>query len=107
MAIKAAPTLKVHSGSESKSYTSLPADINAITIRPGYASGAAPHDMDTVPLRPRQIIVHDTGNLKLSYDDDDTITDTIPILAVPTYLNVQPYKIWTTGTTVTNITIIW
>lgn len=103
----AAPTLKVHSGSESKSYTAVTADIDLIDVRPGKASSTAPHDMDNAPLRPRQIIVHVTGNIKVSYDDDDTIHDTIPILAVPTYLNIQPTKIWNTGTTATKFTIIW
>ena len=101
------PSLKTHSGTETKSYTSISGDIDCETVRPGYASSTAPHDLDNARLPVRQVIVHDVGNLKVAYDDDDTITDTIPILAVPTYLAIQPRKIFNTGTTVTNITLVW
>ena len=101
------PSLKTHSGTETKSYTSIAADIDCVAVRPGLVATDAPHAFDNEEKRPRQVIVHDVGNLVVEYDDDGTITDTIPILVAPTYLAIQPRKIESTNTTVTNITLVW
>ena len=103
------PSLKTNSGTESKSYTAAPAagDIDMTEERPGYASSVAPHNLDNVKLRPRMIVVHSVGNLIVAYDEDKTLTDTIPCLAVPCVLPIQPYWIIDTGTTVANLTAVW
>lgn len=91
---------RLHSGNATKSYTSVAADIDCITADPYNPKGAR------VERRPSQVIVWDSGNLIVEYDELATPTsDTIPVTG-PYTLNISPRKIKSTGT-VTKLTLVW
>jgi len=90
----------LHSANRTKTYTSIAADIDCISVDP-----AAP----TQGVKPVGIIVWDSGTLKVQYDDAGVaaMTDTIANIVAPIVLPISPRKIISSGTTVTKITILW
>lgn len=83
---------------ETYSPASLAADIDLVTGRPGYAT-------DARAMRPRMIVVWDTGDLVLEYRTG--VQDTVPVAVAGSMLPVQPTKLIASGTTVTSVTIGW
>ena len=93
-------TSGTYSGFVSKTYASISADTVMVTERPGYDLDGG----DRAEIYPRRVRVETAGDNKFEYHNGET--DTIAFTNFDKE-DIQFAKIINTGTTATNITVIW
>ena len=94
----ATPRDSTYNGWVSKSYATIDDDYDLVTVRPNYTA-------QTPQWLPKCIYVGGAGNLAVQYEDGTS--DTILGIVAGTILPISPRSIIDTGTTATNVTVIW
>ena len=73
----------------------------------GHVAQVAPNDAADLPAACRGIIVGVTGTLKITTVHGETVTLTQAVVVVGQILPIRVARVWATGTTASDIWVVW